>query len=123
MTYGTEPGATGGLGGHGTPPGEGHAGEGFPPSAPDPYGRPPRSGLAVATLVLGVAGLIMCGLPALFGAITGHLALRHIRRTDAGGRGMALTGLTLSYFALFIWIITVFVLQALSSFGPPPAGV
>ena len=68
-----------------------------------PIGAPPTSGLAVASLVLGVLSLIIvvtC-LPAI---ICGHLALSQIKQSAGriGGRGMAITGLVTGYFFIVL---------------------
>lgn len=59
------------------------------------YGVVVRStnGMAIASLVLAVAGLAMCGIPALVGAILGHVARKQIRRTGEEGDGLALAGI------------------------------
>lgn len=64
----------------------------------------PNSGLAVASMVLGIVGLVsvFCtfGVPALLAVILGHVALTDIKKTGRSGRGMAVTGLTTGYIAL-----------------------
>lgn len=67
-----------------------------------PAGPPQTNGLAVTSMVLGLAGLLagcLTGLPAV---ICGHIALGQIKRSAGalGGRGMAVTGLVLGY----LWI-------------------
>ena len=56
------------------------------------------SGLAIATLVLGIIAPCTAGLAGLIGAILGILALRKISRSQGQlkGRGLAITGLLLS---------------------------
>jgi len=70
--------------------------------------------LAVASLVLGVLGLVTaCVVPGSIAAvILGHLALRQIAasRGAIGGRGLALTGLVLGYAAIGIALIVTFVM-------------
>ncbi|MDQ3623625.1 MAG: DUF4190 domain-containing protein, partial [Verrucomicrobiota bacterium] len=76
------------------------------PVAPSPYSRPITDGLAVASLVLGVLGLVVipfiCSLPAV---ICGHLSLGRIRRAAGAlaGHGMAVAGLLTGYFGIVIW--------------------
>ncbi|WP_113702738.1 DUF4190 domain-containing protein [Nonomuraea lactucae] len=74
-----------------------------------PYGPPasPRStnGLAVTSLVLGIVGLIFCGLTSIPGAIVGHIALNRIKRTGEEGQSMAMGGLVTSYITIVLWLI------------------
>lgn len=70
-----------------------------------PY-RPMHS-LATASLILSLAGMA-CGLPAIAGVITGHLARKRIREEPHyDGAGVALAGLIIG------WIITGFVIAYL----------
>jgi Domain of unknown function (DUF4190) len=94
---------------HGQPPTYPHQ----PPSyAPAWSPHPPRtSGLAIASLVLGI--LWGYGLGSLLAVIFGHVALSSIRRTYAKGTGMAVAGLILGYagmlgaaFLLFLGLLT-----------------
>jgi hypothetical protein len=68
----------------------------------------PQSGLAIASLVLGVLSLlcggILLGLPAV---ITGHMALGRVRRSPAqyGGKGLAIAGLALGYASVLLTLI------------------
>lgn len=69
--------------------------------------QPKGSGLAVASLVLGllsILGSCLTGIPAI---ICGHLALSRIKKSagQVGGFGLALTGLILGYlFTAFVII-------------------
>ncbi|WP_164233828.1 DUF4190 domain-containing protein [Microbacterium hydrocarbonoxydans] len=87
------------------------------------YGAPayaaprPNSGLAITSLICGIAGLVLSVLlfwaifPILISVaavITGHLALRQLRRTPGlGGRGMAITGLITGYVGCAFLVFTV----------------
>lgn len=93
---------------------------GSPLSSSNPWNAPatlsPRSGLAVASLVCGILGIVQI-LPLLgpiIAVITGHLARREIDRSGGqlGGRGMALAGLIIGYITLALYVI-VFVLLLL----------
>lgn len=70
--------------------------------------------LAVASLVLGVLGVVAaCVVPgSILAVILGHVALRQIASSQGavGGRGLALTGLVLGYAAIGIAIIVTFVM-------------
>ncbi|MEU8398741.1 DUF4190 domain-containing protein [Nonomuraea sp. NPDC048892] len=96
--YGQQPPSYGGYGQQGY----GQQGYGQPG-----YYAPPRStnGMAVASLVLGIIGLIFCGLTSIPGVILGHIALNRIKRTGEEGSGMAVGGLVTSYITVVIWVL------------------
>lgn len=108
--YGQQP-----TSGYGQPtydqPAYGHQGYGQQGYGPGGYGygppAPPRTtnGLAVTSLVLGVIGLVFCGLTSIPGAIVGHVALNRIKRTGEDGQSMALGGLVTSYITIVLWLL------------------
>ncbi|GAA3409626.1 DUF4190 domain-containing protein [Streptosporangium vulgare] len=120
--YGQPPGgggygSSGGYdpsGGYGSPGGygaKGYGGYGPPDGGYDPYGgygAPPphrgNNGMAVAALIMGIAGLFICGLTSIVGVVLGHISLGQIKRTGEEGRGMAIAGLVLSYFGVLCWV-------------------
>jgi hypothetical protein len=76
------------------------------------------NGLAIASMVVSLASIVICGYPAIVGAIMGHVARRQIRERGEDGDGMALTGVivgwivfalsvlgTLAYVIFFIWLV------------------
>ena len=72
------------------------------PLAPYPGPFPaaaPTNGLAIASLVLGCAGLACCGVTSLPAVICGHIALGQLNRAGGAqaGRGLAIAGLVLGY--------------------------
>jgi competence protein ComGC len=78
---------------------------------------PQKSGLAIASLVLGIAGIALClgplaGLPAV---ICGHLASARIKKSGGSlaGRGLATTGLITGYLS-FLWIVVIGLMAALA---------
>ena len=79
-----------------------------PPTAyasPQPSDSPGTSGLAIASLALGVTAFLCAGpLCAIPGVITGHMALSEIRKSPrrVGGKGMATTGLILGYINIAV---------------------
>src|SRR4051812_43421084 len=99
------------------------------PSPPVPYGplyqpvymqRPPTSGVAVASLVLGIVGVFtgwcLFALPCVVAVVLGHMGLAETRSGQKEGRGLAVAGLVLGYvilapailFALYFFgVITV----------------
>lgn len=96
-----------------------------PPSgSPVPYGAygapaypvapaRPTSGLAITSLVCGIAGVVLIWailpiLASIAAVITGHMALRQTKN-DPGlaGRGMAIAGLILGYAMIAIGAFTL----------------
>ena len=67
-------------------------------------GSPKTSGMAVASLVLGLLGLITCGLTGLVGVVLGFIALSRIKNSGGqiGGRGIALAGTIVSAVCLLM---------------------
>ncbi|MFC4114148.1 DUF4190 domain-containing protein [Nonomuraea zeae] len=75
---------------------------------PPPYGwypppqPPPQSGLAVASMVIGILSWVfVCfyGFPGILAVILGHMARSQIRAGTHRGEGMAIAGLILGYIA------------------------
>jgi hypothetical protein len=65
----------------------------------------PTSGLAIASLICGIMGLISCMfLPGIPAVICGHMALKRIEDPAARltGRGIAIAGLIMGYGAILI---------------------
>ena len=95
---------------------------GYPasPGYGQPIATPPSSGVATASMVLGIIGLLVgwctCGLPALLAIILGHMGLNQTRNNQKSGRGMAITGLVLGYLTIVPAIIGT-VLVAIAFFG------
>ncbi|MGW0482266.1 DUF4190 domain-containing protein [Nonomuraea sp. NPDC003214] len=75
------------------------------PGYPPPYAPRPTNGMAVTSLVLGIVGLLFCGLTSIPGAIVGHIAMARIKRTGEQGQGMAVAGLITSYITIVLWLI------------------
>lgn len=79
---------------------------GVPPQ--DAPSAPPKNSLAIASMVLGILGLIcfglITGLPAI---ICGHIAHNRSRRDPVryGGGGFAIAGFVLGYCSIFMTII------------------
>jgi hypothetical protein len=83
---------------------------------PNPPGlplQPPtqRCGLALASLILGIVGLVVCPLGPLFGipaVICGHVAQSRIRNSGGtlGGAGLAIAGLITGYIAIAMIVFT-----------------
>lgn len=85
---------------------------GMPPPPP-PEGsvqysaRPPRtSGLAIASMVLGIVWIYWIG--SILAIIFGHIALSQIRKDpNLGGRGMAIAGVVLGYVGVAIVVVGI----------------
>jgi hypothetical protein len=83
------------------------------PYGQTPYGMPPYPGygpqrrtnsLAIASLVLSLAGLITC-ISAPVGVVLGHIAKRQIRQTGEDGDGLATAGLWIGYILTVLGIL------------------
>jgi len=74
--------------------------------APPPPATPKTNGLAIASLVLGIASIVclgcVAGIPAI---ICGHLALKQIAARGEGGAGMAKAGLIIGYIITVLFIL------------------
>jgi len=72
------------------------------------YGGPPMrstNGLAIASLVLSLAGLVTCGIASLIGAILGHVAKKQIRERGEDGSGMATAGIVIGWIVVVLAVI------------------
>ena len=67
----------------------------------------PTEPLAIWSLVLSLLGLFCCGLlSGIPGIICGHLALSKInKKPELQGRGLAMAGLIIGYFAALFWLL------------------
>ncbi len=77
----------------------------------------PASGLAIASLVCGVGGLLFCGIPSIVGFILGIVAMKRIKNSQGrlGGHGLALAGTIVSAIAFVIGLfLTAMLLPALA---------
>jgi hypothetical protein len=76
---------------------------------------PPMSGLAVASVLLAVLGIVsgFCtfGIPALLAVILGHVAIGDTRDGSRSGHGVAVAGMVLGYIvvvpalAFSLWVL------------------
>lgn len=82
------------------------------PGYPAPAARP-ISGLAITSLVCGIAGLVLFWalvpmLASIAAVITGHMALGQTKRNPAlGGRGLAFAGLITGYAVVVLLVFTI----------------
>lgn len=98
------------------------------PQAPSHAARPRTSPLAIWSLVLSLATMVLGPFGCVPGIVCGHLARRAMRRDPSlGGRGLATTGLVVGYALLavglvltaFVAALTVRTAQQLASTMPP----
>lgn len=97
------------------PPYDPYGGYGQDPYAQQPavqhhyYGGAPvavqNNGMAVASMVLGLIGILFCGFTSILAIIFGHVAQSQIKRTGEGGGGMATAGLILGYIVTGVWVL------------------
>ncbi len=75
-----------------------------PPAAP----LPQTSGMAIASLVLGLTWLYWIG--SILAIVFGHLAKNEIKRDPARlqGRGMAIAGIVLGWVGIGMLVVTIF---------------
>ena len=78
-----------------------------------------RNNLAVASLIVGIVSLVLCVAfaPAVVGLVLGLIALKQIKSSGAGGRGMALAGVVTSAVSLVLGVV---VIAAAASGGDKP---
>ena len=90
-----------------------------PPPAPPAAGQqttgygyqagPKTNGLAIASLVLGIAGLVfyVCGVASILALVFGYMARGQIDRDpqNQGGRGMAIAGIIMGWIGVAILVI------------------
>ncbi|MFF1252235.1 DUF4190 domain-containing protein [Pseudarthrobacter sp. NPDC058329] len=96
---------------------------GVPYGQPGYYGVPEPKTLSIASMVCGIASVIMGWilLPQIAAIITGHLALKR----EPSGKGMSITGLVLGYLCLLgyaaFWLLLIIGLAvARSTTGTTP---
>ena len=90
-----------------------YATPGYPtPGYPAPPARP-TSGLAITSLVCGIAGIVLFWavvpmLASIAAVITGHMALRQTKRDPGlGGRGMAFAGVIMGYVVAGVLVFSI----------------
>jgi hypothetical protein len=75
----------------------------YPPAVP----APPTNGLAIGSMICGIAEIFTLGFAAIPAVILGHLARGQIKRTGERGDGMAIAGLVLGYLGLAGWLLVI----------------
>ncbi|WP_019631627.1 DUF4190 domain-containing protein [Actinomadura atramentaria] len=81
--------------------------------------QPATNGMATASMILGLIGILFCGFTSVLAIIFGHVAQSQIKRTGEGGSGMAVAGLVLGYIVTGIWLIVwiCYFIGAIALFG------
>ncbi|HEY2441986.1 MAG TPA: DUF1707 and DUF4190 domain-containing protein [Streptosporangiaceae bacterium] len=89
----------------------------YPPRPGPPAVSDATNGMAIASLVCGLAQVFSFGLTAIPAIILGHSARGQIRRTGQRGDGMAVAGLVLGWLgiAFFVLIVIGFTAAAVTS--------
>jgi uncharacterized BrkB/YihY/UPF0761 family membrane protein len=74
------------------------------------YAPVKNNSLAITSLILGLLSIFLSLITAIPGVITGHMALSKIKKApmDYEGKGMAITGLILSYLFLILSLLFIF---------------
>lgn len=90
-----------------------------PVAAPYSGGRAETSGLAIASLILGILGFFFSFFTAIPALICGHKALNKIKRSAGTlkGRGKAIAGLVMGYLVLFIVVPLLLLAIAIPNIG------
>jgi hypothetical protein len=98
---------------------------GQPPGWSPPVAYAPDHPQATTSLVLGVAGVVLCGLAAPFAWATGRRTVREIDASQGrlGGRGAAQAGYVLGIVGTMILAIGVLVLVGMFVFFVVLAGL
>jgi Domain of unknown function (DUF4190) len=93
-----------------------------PPPAPPAYGHQPggygyqstpkTNGLAIASLVLGIAQIFLCIIGGILALVFGYIARRQIDESGGtqGGRGMAIAGIILGWIGIGLGIAYIVVI-------------
>jgi hypothetical protein len=83
----------------------------YQPPAPPAVGSRTTNGMAIASLVLGICGLLfswfLLGIPSILAVIFGHIALSQIGRDRTNGRGMAIAGLSTGYVSIGLFVLFI----------------
>ncbi|WP_169165342.1 DUF4190 domain-containing protein [Cellulomonas taurus] len=86
------------------------------PSYPGGQGGPqtpmygfPKNNLAVWSLVLGIVGLLVCGIAGIPAIILGNNSKKAVARGEANNGGMATAGIVLGWISV-AWLIIVVIL-------------
>lgn len=102
------------------PPDPGAPGQGWPQQPGGWAPPPPTPGNAVAALVLGLVGLLVCPLvPSVAAIIVGRQATREIDRSQGklGGRSTAQAGFILGVVGTILWALIAVLIAVIVAIG------
>ena len=114
------------------PPGPAYTGPGvpYPPSYPGyppagyppagyPMHAPPEHPQAVTAMVLGILGLVCCGLASPFAIWTGRKAMKEIDASGGWmrGRGQAQAGFIMGIIGTVLWVLGILFYVVMIGFG------
>ncbi len=97
-----------------SPPSWGQPAGAYGPGYAAPPYRPPTTstnGMAIASLVCSIAGLLTCGIGSLLGVIFGHIGLSQIKQGGGTqpGRGLAVAGLVIGYLMIALGVVLIII--------------
>jgi hypothetical protein len=83
-----------------------------PPGGSGSQSTPKTNGLAIASLVLGIAQIFACIVGAILALVFGYISRRQIDESGGtqGGRGMAIAGIFLGWIGIGLAIVYVIVI-------------
>ena len=84
-----------------------------PPAPPVPVAPPKNNALAIASLVCGVAQVMLWPLATIPAVVLGHVARHQIRRTGEQGAGLAMAGLVLGWIGVGFAVLAILGLVAM----------
>jgi Domain of unknown function (DUF4190)/Domain of unknown function (DUF1707) len=93
-----------------------------PVGPPLPALPPKNNGLAIASLVCGVAQVMLWPLATIPAVVLGHVARHQIRRTGEAGSGLALAGLILGWIGVGFLVLAVVGIAALVAVASHSSG-
>ncbi|WP_337060137.1 DUF4190 domain-containing protein [Kineococcus sp. G2] len=86
------------------------------------YGGKPRNGAGLASLILGIVGLLLCWflgigiVPGIIGLILGIVGMKRAKRGEATNRGVAIAGVVTSVLAVLASAVFLAITIALGNF-------
>ncbi len=91
---------------------------GYPPAG-YPMQAPPEHPQAVMAMVLGILGLVCCGLASPFAIWTGRKSMKEIDASGGwlGGRGQAQAGFIMGIIGTVLWVLGVLFYVVMIGFG------
>ncbi len=94
------------------------------PQTPVAPAKPKVSGLAIASLICGIAGLCTLGLSAVVGLILGIVALLGIRKSagQVAGKGFAIAGIVISAGLLLLLLVLLLLALMVPAIMPAFSG-